>query len=165
MKLHCSIWITLLTLLAASSSHAWQNPTGNISIQSSATNSGAGTQTRQQATAPVISQDLNQSSPGYAPPSTQPQTTNSPENWPNYPYPKYLNPYYENAPSRNFLTDAVDWFMAVPSNLMGNVCDFLDRRVFPKVPATHGGGQSEKQPESPSVTPLPQSVETRSQER
>jgi hypothetical protein len=131
MKNQYSFWIIILTLLAASSSHAWQNPAGNIQGNNLPASIGAPVQGESQIAPQGIHPDPNQQSTGHYQPPQRPQGANSQDGWPNYPYPQYLNPYYEDAPTRNFLTDAVDWVVAVPSNLMGNFFDFLDRRVFP----------------------------------
>ncbi|MBI5250365.1 MAG: hypothetical protein HY912_12795 [Desulfomonile tiedjei] len=138
MKLKGAIWTILLTLLAAASSHAWQNPAGTSALPGPSSVERVPPQAGPQGVSPYV----NRPPVGYQPPLVQPQdTTNTQDGWPSYPYPQHHNPYYEGQRTRNLLTDAVDWIMAVPSNVMGNFCDFLDRRVFPQVPATHGGAK------------------------
>lgn len=144
MKLKGAIWIVLLTLSALPGSYAWQNPQRNIPEGPPA---GMPTQVGPQVGVQGVSPNVNRPPLGYQPPVVQPpavqpqETANTQDGWPTYPYPQYHNPYYEGAAARNLLTEAVDWIVAVPSNVVGKVCDFLDTRVFPNVPATHGGSQ------------------------
>jgi hypothetical protein len=59
--------------------------------------------------------------------------------WPVYPYPQYHNPHYGGSSSpRDVFSGTVDWIIGFPSTLMGRVSNFLDRKVFPQVPAAQG---------------------------
>jgi hypothetical protein len=152
-----------------SGSHAWQNPAGNPSPQVPSAAVGVPPYAGSQVGAPAVSQHANRPPVGYQPPYTQSQDgTSAQAGEPNYPYPPYHNPYYEGPPTRNLLTDAVEWIVAVPSNVMGNFCDFLDRRVFPNVPATSGGAQrgaSESSTKSVPAVQTPQGGSAQGQPR
>ncbi len=142
MKLKGLFSIFLLTLVVAAGSHAWQNPAGNTGQRGPAAAAGVPPQVGPQPGIQGVSPYANRPPEGYQPPLAQPQQApTAQDGWPHYPYPQYHNPYYEGPPNKNLLTHAVDWVLAVPSNAIEHLCDFLDRRVFPKIPATHGGGQ------------------------
>jgi hypothetical protein len=59
---------------------------------------------------------------------------------PHYPYPPYPNPFYEESPRRKPLADGVEWLWGLPSNVVERFSTFIDTRLFPNKPATHGGG-------------------------
>jgi hypothetical protein len=64
----------------------------------------------------------------------------SEEIWPKYPYPAYHNPFYEGPPDKNLAAQALDWMMGVPSIFANAFAQFMDKQVYPRIPATHGGG-------------------------
>lgn len=64
----------------------------------------------------------------------------SDEIWPKYPYPPYHNPFYGGPPDKNLAAQALDWMMRVPSVFANSFAQFLDKQVYPRIPATHGGG-------------------------
>jgi hypothetical protein len=80
---------------------------------------------------------------------------------PNYPYPQHHNPYYDELNPRLFISNTLEWLIALPSNFMDRVSNFIDGQFFPEVPATSGqGGNTEAPPLQPpqgydSSAPLP----------
>jgi hypothetical protein len=64
----------------------------------------------------------------------------SEEIWPKYPYPAHHNPFYEGPPDKNLAAQALDWMMRVPSVFANSFAQFMDKQVYPRIPATHGGG-------------------------
>ena len=92
------------------------------------------------------------SNPGYYGPPAAPQQYGqaSPQagadtgqgQYPQYPYPKYHNPYYDGISPRAVVTDTLEWFFTLPSNIMNRFSNFIDSTVYPQAPATHGGTQS-----------------------
>jgi hypothetical protein len=151
MKLESFLSILFVTLVVVASSHAWQNPAGTAGQRGPAAPTGIPPQVGPQVGIQGVSPHANRPPEGYQPPMAQPQEAqNAQDGWPHYPYPQYHNPYYEGSPNPNLLTYAVDWVLAVPSNAIEHFCNFLDRRVFPKMPATHGGNQQSAAPESPT---------------
>lgn len=165
MKLKCLLSILLLTLVVVSSSHAWQNPPGNAGQRHPAAPAGVPPQVGPGVGIQGVAPHANRLPEGYQPPVAQPpmaqpqQAPNEQDAWPQYPYPQYHNPYYEGPASKNLLSQAVDWVFAVPSNAIEHLCNFLDNRVFPKIPATHGGGQQGSAADS-TADRLPRSLIT-----
>ena len=63
---------------------------------------------------------------------------------PTYPYPPYHNPYYTGRSAGNVLSGLIDWIVGLPTNVMNRFSNFMDEKVFPTAPATHGGSQTPK---------------------
>ncbi|MCX5872704.1 MAG: hypothetical protein NTY51_05645 [Deltaproteobacteria bacterium] len=81
----------------------------------------------------------------------QPSQTEPGQNvasWPNYPYPQHHNPYYDGGSPGNMVSGAIDWALSFPSSVWDRLSEFLDYNVFPRSPATHGGG-----PQVQSIAP------------
>ncbi|MBM4327739.1 MAG: hypothetical protein FJ118_11315 [Deltaproteobacteria bacterium] len=87
----------------------------------------------------------NQPAPGYsqAGPYGEAAPHNSPQvgqgAYPNYPYPRHHNPYYDELNPRIAISNALEWLIALPSNFMDRVSNFIDGQLFPEAPATSGG--------------------------
>lgn len=64
--------------------------------------------------------------------------TSDASGWPVYPYPDYHNPFYSGNSPRDLFSGTLDWIVALPTTVMDKVSNFLDRKVFPQAPATHG---------------------------
>jgi hypothetical protein len=62
---------------------------------------------------------------------------------PTYPYPPYHNPYYTGRSAGNVLSGLIDWIVGLPTNAMNRFSNFMDDKVFPTAPATHGGSQAQ----------------------
>lgn len=58
--------------------------------------------------------------------------------FPQYPYPRYHNPYFDGADAKNFFSNVFDWVFRLPSNLVNRFSDYVDTTFFPPTPATHG---------------------------
>lgn len=105
-------------------------------------------------------QPLSQQSPSYPVqpsgqlPTTQPAGEASlgsdASGWPAYPYPEYHNPYYRGSSPRDIFSGTVDWLVTFPTTLMDRVSNFLDRKVFPQIPAAQGS----RSPAPGQVQPL-----------
>ena len=59
--------------------------------------------------------------------------------FPQYPYPKYHNPYFDGMSPRSVVSNTLDWFFTLPANVMSKLSGFMDSTAFPQAPATHGG--------------------------
>ncbi len=135
-------------VLATSASYGWDN------LRPPNTASGAAT-----SQSIAASQSYSSSNPSSAPPvPNAPQGSISSDasmpvdssGWPVYPYPSYHNPFYSENSARDLFSGTVDWIIGFPSTVMDRVSNFLDRKVFPQTPATHGAGS----PNPKAVQPL-----------
>ena len=104
--------------------------------------------------------------PGSAPtapvagaPYAQPQGAGYPNNgaqhWAQHQYPQQNNPYYDGGTPGGMVADTIDWFVALPSNLMDRFSELMDTRVFPQKPATSGQGASQPAPQAGQPQQLP----------
>jgi hypothetical protein len=134
--------IVLLALLTfAVSAYAWENPPPRNN-----SNPGTVSQGNDQV------QPLAQQPPfhpvgpsGQTPVSAPARDANAGTDatgWPVYPYPQYHNPHYGGSSPRDIFSGTVDWLIGFPSTLMDRVSNFLDRKVFPQVPAAQGSRPS-----------------------
>ena len=74
---------------------------------------------------------------------------------PNQPYPQQNNPFYDGSTPGGMVSDTIDWIVALPSNLMDRVSEYLDTRFFPSKPATSGVQGTQPANSNPAPTPLP----------
>jgi len=102
---------------------------------------------------------LSQGTAPGQPPMNQPggeaSLSTDPSGWPVYPYPQYHNPYYRSSSPRDIFSGTVDWLVSFPTTLMDRVSNFLDRKVFPQVPAAQGS-RSPAPGQVQSLPPVPE---------
>lgn len=89
-----------------------------------------------------------------APTNSAPQGAAS-ANWPQYHYSQHNNPFYDGGTPGGMVSDTIDWFMALPSNLMDRMSEFVDTRFFPQKPATSGGASPGTANSAPAPVTLP----------
>jgi hypothetical protein len=116
----------------------------------------AGTAASQSIAAPQSYSSSNQSAAPPVPNTPQgsiPNDVSAPvdaSGWPVYPYPSYHNPFYTENAARDLFSGTVDWIIGFPTTVMDRLSNFLDRKVFPQTPATHGA----RSPNPNGVQPL-----------
>ncbi|MGC8907045.1 MAG: hypothetical protein ACP5M0_06335 [Desulfomonilaceae bacterium] len=134
-------------VLATSVSYGWDNLRPPSTV--------AGAATPQSIAAP----QSYSSNPSAAPPvpntpqGSIPNEVSNPvdaSGWPVYPYPSYHNPFYSENSARDLFSGTVDWIIGFPTTVMDRLSNFLDRKVFPQTPATHGA----RSPNPNGVQPL-----------
>ena len=143
MRMQSTLGVTLLVLVVVSSAGAQNAPYSGPSPAFAPAGVGRGMSAPQGTYAPQGYGVRPQ--PGY-----QDQYSGSQAGagqWPYYPYPPYHNPYYnQRMNARQALSGTIDWFFALPSNLMDRVSGFLDGRIFPQMPASQGARQAPQRP-------------------
>lgn len=161
MSLKSMVGISLLILTVPAASLAWQPPPAarqpgvlppprSVPAQEQ---SLPGTPREYPSGAPTA--------PGYQVPQAQGYSNGNQPDYPQYPYPPYRNPYFEGYSARNFVSNAIDWIVTLPSNVFDHFSNYLDGTIFPRAPATHGrsaqpASSAPSQPRPiPSNEPLP----------
>ncbi len=126
--------------LVSSASYGWDNLR--------TTNTASGVAPSQSLGRPNAYSAANQPLPPPVPNSPSPASPNNEtmpsdaSGWPVYPYPEYHNPFYSGTSPRDLFSGTVEWIVGLPSAVMDNLSNFLDRKVFPLAPATHGSKSS-----------------------
>lgn len=127
--------ILIITVVLSSASYGWENlRTGNAAADSTTPHSVG----KQWTSSPNQLSPTPFSGPGQAGVPNYDTMANDASGWPVYPYPSYHNPYYSENSPRDLFSGTVDWIVGFPSTVMDSLSNFLDRKVFPQMPATHG---------------------------
>jgi hypothetical protein len=146
-----SLAILCSVALAQAQEQQFPPPTAGVS-----NSPGASAYDPQRAGTPAPGTMLSRPPTSYRPQENSAGVRVEENDFPRYPYPPYPNPYYEGLTSRNVLNEGLDWFWGVSSHLADRVSNFVDTGIFPKRPATHGGGPQIPNPiPEPPLTPVP----------
>ncbi len=141
MRIKITLMVALVVLTAAMGSWAWQDrqrPSGAGSI---GPNYGPPPPDQSDGSVRQIQQQPVQPGPrpAYQPRQGVPRTGYAGQ--PTYPYSPHHNPYYSGRSAGNVLSGLIDWIVGFPTNAMDRFSNFMDERVFPAAPATHGGSR------------------------
>jgi hypothetical protein len=163
MSLKSMVGISLLILTVPAASSAWQPPPA-------ARQPGVLPPPRSvpapEQSVPGVPREYPPGAPSTGPvyqvPQAQGYSNGSQPGYPQYPYPPYHNPYFGGYSARNFVSNAIDWIITLPSNVFDRFSNYLDGTIFPRAPATHGkssvqpGTSAPSRPRRmPSDEPLP----------